>query len=408
MTTTSPRFSVVIPVYNAEAWLRQCLDSLLAQTEDGWEAVCVDDGSKDGSEAILSEYAARDRRFRVIRQENRGTHVARQVGVAAATGEWCLFLDPDDWLEADALARLSSVLDRTAADIVSYGFVVHAAAERVKALVGTLERQFNPPPRTFSRDEFFTAVFVSHDIQGHLIGKAVRTGICKEAFGAMSERRIVFQEDLCALYRIVAESTAAEAVSDRLYNYRVGDGISYRANMSHDEYFGTFTKFDELCDLKGFCAERFGAGSVAERAINSLEIRMALASVSAALERLENPEDGREGVRRLREVCSDEVLSAACAQWYRLKGDRLADMARRYGLGDLLGDVALRQLDHVWHGHNSRLRGHDHDLAELRGELAALREEVARLRTAYERQAELSRHPWKVLFGKMKPSNPEP
>ena len=60
MTTTSPRFSVVIPVYNAEAWLRQCLDSLLAQTEDGWEAVCVDDGSKDGSEAILSEYAARD------------------------------------------------------------------------------------------------------------------------------------------------------------------------------------------------------------------------------------------------------------------------------------------------------------------------------------------------------------
>ena len=62
MNSASPRFSAVIPVCNAEAWLRQCLDSLLAQTEGGWEAVCVDDGSTDGSGAVLAEYAARDER----------------------------------------------------------------------------------------------------------------------------------------------------------------------------------------------------------------------------------------------------------------------------------------------------------------------------------------------------------
>ncbi len=381
METSSPRFSVVVPVFNAAAFLERCLDSLLAQTDGGWEAVCVDDGSSDDdSAAILAEYASRDARIKVIRQDNRGTHVARQVAVAAATGGWCLFLDPDDWLEADALARLSSVLDRTAADVVSYGFVVHAAEDRVKSVAAALDRQFNPPPRTFGRDEFFSAVFVAHDVPGHLIGKVVRADVCKRAFGAMRDRRMLFQEDLCALYRIVAESAAAETVADRLYNYRVGDGISYRANMSCDEYFGTFTKFDELRDLRGFCAERFAAGSAAERALKGLEVRMALASVSAALERLENPEDGREGVRRLREICSDEVLSAALAQWYRLKGDRLADAARWYGLGDLLGDVALRQLDHVWRGHNSRLRGHDHELETLRGEISALKEEADRLR----------------------------
>ena len=400
MNSASPRFSAVIPVCNAEAWLRQCLDSLLAQTEGGWEAVCVDDGSTDGSGAVLAEYAARDERFRVLRQENRGTHVARQAGVAAAQGSWCLFLDPDDWLEVDALARLSAILDRTAADVVSYGSYIHATKSGMESLVAALDRQFNPQPRVYGRDAFLEAVFVAHDVTGHLIGKLVRTGVCKKAFGAMRARRLVFQEDLCALYRIVAESGSAEVVADRLYNYRVGSGISYRSNLSRDEYFGTFTKFDELRDIREFCAAHFAAGSAAARALKGLEVRMALASVSAALERLESPEDGREGVRRLREVCSAEVLSAACAQWYRLKGEKLADMARSYGLGDLLGDVALRQLDHVWRGHNSRLRGHDRELAEVHAEISALQEKIAVLNAARERLEAKCRHPWRMLFGR--------
>ncbi|MBQ6914583.1 MAG: glycosyltransferase family 2 protein, partial [Kiritimatiellae bacterium] len=170
MNSASPRFSAVIPVCNAEAWLRQCLDSLLAQTEGGWEAVCVDDGSTDGSGAVLAEYAARDERFRVLRQENRGTHVARQAGVAAAEGSWCLFLDPDDWLADDALARLSAILDRTAADVVSYGSYIHATKSGMESLVAALDRQFNPQPRVYDRDAFLEAVFVAHDVTGHLIG----------------------------------------------------------------------------------------------------------------------------------------------------------------------------------------------------------------------------------------------
>lgn len=385
MTDTPPRFSVIIPVCNAEAWLGRCLDSMLAQSCGAWEAVCVDDGSADGSGAMLSEYAARDSRFRVLRQENRGTHVARQVCVAAAAGSWCLFLDPDDWLEADALERLSAILDRTAADVVSYGFLLHASERRTESIADALDRQFNPPPRSFGRDEFFTAVFVSHVVPGHLIGKVVRADVCKRAFAGMRGRRLVFQEDLCALYRIVAESAAAEVVSDRLYDYCVGNGISYRSNLTRDEYFGTFSKFDELNDLRRFCAERFDAASAAARALKGLEARMALASVSAAIERLENPEDGREGVRRLREICSDETVSSACAVWYRLKGERLADVARGYGIGDLLGDVALRQLDHVWHGHNSRLRGHDRELELVRAEVAELKKEIGELRAALVR-----------------------
>ena len=101
------RFSLVIPVYNVEPWLRECLDSMLSQTCDDWEAVCVDDGSTDGCPAILREYADKDSRIRILTQPNGGLSAARNTGLAAAQGEYILFLDSDDWLEPNALRILA-------------------------------------------------------------------------------------------------------------------------------------------------------------------------------------------------------------------------------------------------------------------------------------------------------------
>ena len=93
--------SIVIPVYNTGKYLRRGLDSLLAQTCGDWEAVCIDDGSTDGSAAVLEEYAARDARFRVLRQENSGVSAARNRGIQEARGEWVTFLDADDWFSPE-------------------------------------------------------------------------------------------------------------------------------------------------------------------------------------------------------------------------------------------------------------------------------------------------------------------
>ena len=91
-----PYFSIIIPVYNVAPYLRECLDSVLKQTFTDWEAICVDDGSTDDSGAILDEYAAKDKRFRVIHQANAGVGAARNAALDVATGEWVLFLDADD------------------------------------------------------------------------------------------------------------------------------------------------------------------------------------------------------------------------------------------------------------------------------------------------------------------------
>lgn len=98
--------SIVIPVYNTGKYLRRGLDSLLAQTNGLWEAVCIDDGSTDDSPAILREYAARDARFRVLTQENSGVSVARNRGIREAKGEWVTFLDADDWLSPDLVEKM--------------------------------------------------------------------------------------------------------------------------------------------------------------------------------------------------------------------------------------------------------------------------------------------------------------
>ena len=105
------RFSIIIPVYNVELYLNECLDSVLGQTCSDWEAICVNDGSTDGSLDILTEYASRESRLKVITQPNGGLSSARNTGVNAAKGEYVLFLDSDDWLEENALEVLSTNLE---------------------------------------------------------------------------------------------------------------------------------------------------------------------------------------------------------------------------------------------------------------------------------------------------------
>lgn len=108
----SPAFSIIIPVYNVVPYLRECLDSVLAQTFTDWEAICVDDGSTDGSGAILDEYSDKDGRFKVIHQKNAGVSAARNAALEAAVGEWITFLDADDRIDTERLSALSIIANR--------------------------------------------------------------------------------------------------------------------------------------------------------------------------------------------------------------------------------------------------------------------------------------------------------
>ena len=135
--------SIVIPIYNGERFLRPCLDSILSQSVRELEVICVNDGSKDGTQSILEEYAAKDPRVVVLRQENQGIAAARNSGMDRATGEYLWFFDGDDVMQPGAAEAMLHRAQETGADLVmgNYQYYHQASKEiqtpgqRVKTVV---------------------------------------------------------------------------------------------------------------------------------------------------------------------------------------------------------------------------------------------------------------------------------
>ena len=115
-------FSIIVPCYNLKTWIRDCLNSVLAQSFTDWECIVIDDESTDGSGAILDEYAKRDSRFRIIHQKNAGEGGARNAGLEVARGEWVVFWDGDDVMLSGALDVLAKSCDADS-NLVRFGFI---------------------------------------------------------------------------------------------------------------------------------------------------------------------------------------------------------------------------------------------------------------------------------------------
>ena len=118
------KFSVIIPVYEVEKYIRECLDSVINQTFTRFEVICVNDGSTDNSLGILKEYAENDSRIKIITQENQGQGVARNNAIDAAQGEYLVFVDPDDFLDSEALEVINKSFSDSSADIIQFDYLV--------------------------------------------------------------------------------------------------------------------------------------------------------------------------------------------------------------------------------------------------------------------------------------------
>ncbi|MBQ7739754.1 MAG: glycosyltransferase family 2 protein [Eubacterium sp.] len=119
---SKPKISVILPVYNVEKFLKQCLDSLVNQSFKDFELICVNDGSTDASCEILKEYAEKDKRIRIINCENGGVACARNIGLKKAKGNYIICLDSDDFFEEDMLKKLFDKAIKTNADIILFQY----------------------------------------------------------------------------------------------------------------------------------------------------------------------------------------------------------------------------------------------------------------------------------------------
>lgn len=217
------RFSVIVPVYNGERYLSECLESVEAQGCGDLEVIIVDDGSSDSSGQIADEFCFRNENWKVYHGRNEGLLLARRRGLSHCRGEYVVFLDADDMLRADALEIIARAIDESGADIVSFD-VSRMANYSVKD--GSIT--FNPGIYEGGRYELVK----EHVCRGRfnsLWGKAIR--LCRidtgTAYGAFEG--LMHGEDLFQLLPIVDASSSLNHVADVLYFYRPNDGSSTAA-----------------------------------------------------------------------------------------------------------------------------------------------------------------------------------
>lgn len=129
-----PKVSIIVPVYNVEKYLRKCIDSLVNQTLNDIEIICINDGSTDKSLKILKEYKNKDSRIILLNQENSGQSVARNRGIEIAKGEYLGFVDPDDWIDLDYYEKLYNAASTNDTDIAVGGIIRVTGIKKKKFL----------------------------------------------------------------------------------------------------------------------------------------------------------------------------------------------------------------------------------------------------------------------------------
>ena len=135
-----PKLSIIIPIYNVEKYLRQCIDSVLHSTFSDYELLLVDDGCTDGSGQICDEFAGKDGRIRVFHQENGGVSRARNVGIDNVKAPWITFIDADDWISESFLDNLyKAVEEHPDVDFVQAGFTNYSSHG-----IGEVEQSYSP------------------------------------------------------------------------------------------------------------------------------------------------------------------------------------------------------------------------------------------------------------------------
>jgi len=204
-------YSIVVPVYNVAPYLRACLDSVLSQTYSAWELICVDDGSSDGSGAILDAYSVKDRRIKVVHQRNAGVSAARNAALQMATGDWILFLDGDDVLRANALTSLAKALDVSGeADIIRFELKQFADGQVPEW-----------PHEGFNCRKLDMSKNVELDsLRGWFVQRAYRHA----AVEGLRFPLLKHGEDMVYLVQAILRARSEIVLSDALYGYRQRQG----------------------------------------------------------------------------------------------------------------------------------------------------------------------------------------
>lgn len=221
MIPTQPLISIIVPIYNSELYLSECLNSLAVQTYTNFEAILINDGSTDNSKVIAEKYCKADKRFKLVCQPNSGVAAARQTGLNHISGEYVIHTDSDDMMHVDALSHLYETLVNNNADIAIGAYTTDLTNEDKVATVIHDE---------FIEKEDLILNLLDGKYHASLCNKLMRTDIIK---GVSFEKDINYMEDKLFLLKILRkESVKVSVINKLVYYYRPVKG-SYTNELSY-------------------------------------------------------------------------------------------------------------------------------------------------------------------------------
>ena len=228
------KFSIIIPVYRVEEYLDECVQSVVSQTYRNFEVILVDDGSPDNSGVLCDRWAEKDSRIRVIHQENQGLSGARNTGIRAASGEYLMFLDSDDWWSGEAvLQTVAERLERTGADVLSFNYQKIYGSKRETPYFGDLMDAPENLPTEASL--------------GYMMDKGIWiTGACNKAI----RRDLVLANALFFRMKITSEDidwTLRLAICARRFDFINTVVFMYRQRTASISHSVSLSRVEGLC-----------------------------------------------------------------------------------------------------------------------------------------------------------------
>lgn len=213
--------TIIIPVYNAEAYLSQCLDSMLKQDRDNFEVIMVDDGSTDGSPGICLRYQEKDSRFRYCRQDNAGPGTARNRGMEMAEGEWICFVDADDWIAPSYVSQMLSVPADVDLVLVNATMLQGYETSALTFETEAVNNAYGPTDKIYSmligQSDYWAYAYPWNKRYRHDL--ICESGLCFSADMKMGE-------DEAFVLDYLKHCQTMEALDSEIYHYRLRNGLS--------------------------------------------------------------------------------------------------------------------------------------------------------------------------------------
>lgn len=239
--------SIIVPVYQVEAYLHRCVDSILAQTCENIQVILVDDGSRDGSGAICDEYAAKDSRILVIHKENGGLSDARNAGLTQVAGQYIMFVDGDDLIHPRAVELMRCALETQGADIADCDIGFFADVVEMDAVVGVF-RQVDPWKKMCQKPEF---------------------SVCNRLFRREKFEKLRFPvgrifEDQFVIFKLLQGAKTVSSDDKLYYYYQRNDGLS-KQRVYKETYDLLDASLEMLRDIpreQKACCQKFTAMAV--------------------------------------------------------------------------------------------------------------------------------------------------